>query len=107
MRGYCATPLFTVIPGPTADIYVGVVGCVNGKDDCCPFAVASTHGVADSSTTAISATITLGGVSTAASTTLANIGQNQAFPTADSPQAAILDHCPDDYQTVVNYCCPS
>ncbi|KAH8678591.1 hypothetical protein BGZ60DRAFT_561624 [Tricladium varicosporioides] len=107
LRGYCATPLFTVIPGPTADIYVGVVGCVNGKDDCCPFAVTSTHAPTDSSTTAISTTITLGGVSTATSTTLANIGQNQAFPTASSPQAATLDHCPDDYQTVINYCCPS
>ncbi|KAF4634084.1 hypothetical protein G7Y89_g4025 [Cudoniella acicularis] len=113
--GYCTTPYFTVIPGPTADFYIGVIGCVNGKDDCCPFAATSTHAptasAAATSTGPSFTTITVGGTSSTSSTTSGNglntIGENQAFPTPDSPSAGELDHCPGDYQTISNSCCPS
>jgi len=122
LRGYCTTPFFTLIPGPTADLYIGVVGCVNGKDDCCPFSVASTHATTTAETTAETVTITgtvtteffmtitLGATSpTFISTpgTVANIGQNQAFPTPSQASEATLNNCPDDYQTVSSVCCPS
>jgi hypothetical protein len=123
LRGYCTTPFFTLIPGPTADFYIGVVGCVNGKDDCCPFSVAaSTDGTTQAQTTAATVvtagtvtaesfvTITLGATSpsfTSTSETLANIGQNEAFPTPNPPSDATLNYCPDDYQTVYSFCCPS
>lgn len=122
LRGYCTTPFFTLIPGPTADLYIGVVGCVNGKDDCCPFSVASTHATTPAETTADTVTITgtvttetfvtitLGATSPnfiSTSGTVANIGQNQAFPTPSQASEATLNYCPDDYQTVSSVCCPS
>ena len=35
LMGYCADPLFTIIPNPTVDFYIAVIGCVSSKPDCC------------------------------------------------------------------------
>jgi hypothetical protein len=54
-------------------------------------------------------TITLGATSPtfiSTSGTVANIGQNQAFPTPNQGSEATLNHCPDDYQTISSVCCP-
>ena len=104
------TPLFTLIPGPTLDLYIGVVGCVDGKDDCCPFSVASTPTPTTSTATVTSqlistVTVSFGGASGTqipASTT-----SSQAFPLAVNTNQATLTRCPDDYQTVSDGCCPS
>ncbi|KAH8648093.1 hypothetical protein BGZ60DRAFT_226620 [Tricladium varicosporioides] len=103
--GYCATPYFTVIPGPTTDLFVGVVGCVGDKGDCCPFAVASTHANTATSTGPSFTTVTLGATTT--SNSFGAINQNVAFPTALDAQAGVLDKCPGDYQLLGNQCCPS
>ncbi|OCK88346.1 uncharacterized protein K441DRAFT_476469, partial [Cenococcum geophilum 1.58] len=78
MQGYCATPEYTILDGPTV-YWAPVVGCVGGKSDCCPFSVpASTQAV----------------------------GASGGFPIAVDPAQATLDRCPDDYQSVGDGCCP-
>jgi hypothetical protein len=43
LTGSCATPEFTLLPGPQSTIlyYAGFVGCINNKPDCCPFRVST------------------------------------------------------------------
>lgn len=100
LQGYCVTPDFVLIDGPTA-YWAPVVGCVSDKTDCCPYPV--------SQTTAMTVTIVM--------TTTVNIGPGgvtqipytgiQAYPIPASNNEATLERCPDDYQTVSSGCCPS
>jgi hypothetical protein len=94
--GYCATPEFSLVygPQPTAVYFIGVVGCVGEKTECCPFQVSST-----TSTVTTTETQTVG----AGPSTI-----NQfLFPTPASSSQITLPHCPEDYETVSSVCCPS
>lgn len=104
LQGYCATPEYILLDGPTA-YWAPAIGCVDDKTDCCPYSVAQTSAAA-------TATIV-----TAVSTVTVNIGPGGttqpvysgflAFPTPASTNQATLAHCPADYQTVSGGCCPS
>jgi hypothetical protein len=71
--GYCTTPDYVLLTGPTP-YWAPFIGCDQNKPDCCPFAVV---------------------------TAAAN------YPVPQSTSQATLPHCPDDYQTVSDGCCPS
>lgn len=73
LNGYCTTPDYILLTGPTV-YWAPFVGCDQNKPDCCPFPVV---------------------------TAAAN------YPVPQSTGQATLSHCPDDYQTVSNGCCPS
>ena len=84
--GYCATAEFSLVYGPqTTDMYfIGIVGCMGDKTDCCPFQVATT-------TATVTATVT----------------DQFFFPGVARPELAILPRCPEDYVTISSVCCPS
>ena len=106
--GYCATPEFSLVYGPqtTAVYFIGVVGCVGEKPDCCPFQVSST-----TSTVTETVTQTLGAGLTTTVTQIAGAGPpviNQfPLPAAVSSSQITLSRCPEDYETVSSVCCPS
>ncbi|KAH7077795.1 hypothetical protein BKA63DRAFT_272211 [Paraphoma chrysanthemicola] len=95
LNGYCATPEYAIINGPTA-YWAPVVGCVRSKSDCCPFDIASPTavGAAAAVDTGVPA---FGGAS----------DSNGGFPSAVSPAQATLSKCPSDYHSIGNGCCPS
>ncbi len=105
LQGYCTTPDFVLLDGPTA-YWAPVVGCVNDKTDCCPYNVAKT---ADATATATTVFVV--------STVTVNVGPGGttqtpysglvAYPIPATPDQATLAHCPDDYQSVSGGCCPS
>ncbi|EGS21541.1 uncharacterized protein CTHT_0034010 [Thermochaetoides thermophila DSM 1495] len=77
--GACATPEFTLIDdGPTA-YYAAFVGCISGREECCPF---QTRGVAPS------------------------ITSRPCFPEPLNSRDAFMEHCPSDYHKVHGHCCP-
>jgi hypothetical protein len=100
LQGYCATPDYTLLDGPTA-YWAPVIGCGSDKTDCCPYYTANT-----ATATAITVTIV--------STITVNVGPGgttysgvQTYPVPVSMDVATLTRCPDDYQTVSGGCCPS
>ena len=103
LQGYCATPDYIILDGPTA-YWAPVVGCVNGKTDCCPYSVAKTT-LATVTTITVVSTITVvvgpGGVTQSA------YANSQAYPLPVSANQLTLSYCPGDYQTVLGGCCPS
>jgi hypothetical protein len=106
--GYCATPEFSLVYGPqtTAVYFIGVVGCIGDKPDCCPFQVSST-----TSTVTTTVTKTVGASLTTTVTQTAGAGSsitNQfLFPIAASSSQITLPRCPEDYETVSSVRCPS
>jgi hypothetical protein len=97
LQGYCATPDYTMIDGPTA-YWAPVVGCAGMKPDCCPFDIApSTMAVAAALDTTLST----------ASPVPADTGKNRGFPSAISPAQSTLSICPADYRSIGDGCCPS
>ncbi|KAH8732367.1 hypothetical protein GQ44DRAFT_179935 [Phaeosphaeriaceae sp. PMI808] len=93
LNGYCATPEYTIIDGPTA-YWAPVVGCVRSKADCCPFDLA-----------AATATIAARQEAPVTATIAASSG-NGGFPNAISPAQATLSKCPSDYHSIGDGCCP-
>jgi len=90
LTGTCATPEFSLVDGSqtTSVFYIGVVGCVGGKTDCCPFTVSTT-----------TATVTAAGPAPTS---------QLLFPSASTSSQNTLPDCPADYETIsVSYCCPS
>ncbi|KAF2260353.1 hypothetical protein CC78DRAFT_589860 [Lojkania enalia] len=92
LNGYCETPAYTILDGPTA-LWVPVVGCISSKSDCCPTSTAG---------------------SGAAPTGNQNpegknpAGNGEAFPISSFPAQGTLTGCPADYHTVdKTACCPS
>ncbi|KAF2188884.1 hypothetical protein K469DRAFT_684172 [Zopfia rhizophila CBS 207.26] len=82
LKGYCVTPDYTILDGPTV-YWVPVVGCISSRQDCC------------ASETGSEASKTSGGA-------------GAAFPISSFPAQAELDTCPQDYHTVGGTgCCPS
>lgn len=102
LQGYCATPDYVLLDGPTA-YWAPAVGCVGAKTDCCPYAV-------QQATAGTAVTVTV------VSTTTVNVGPSgviqqdyaglEAYPIPVSANQATLAHCPDDYQPVSGGCCP-
>jgi Zn-finger protein len=101
--GYCSTPEYILIDGPTV-YWAPAIGCVDGKTDCCPFSVPQTSTLTGTTVTVVS-TITLD-VGPGGTVTPAYTG-SEAFPTPASPTEASLSNCPADYQVVSGGCCPS
>lgn len=100
LQGYCATPDYVLLDGPTA-FWAPAVGCVGTKTDCCPYAVEQTASIA---------TITVMSTSTVTvSVDPMNLPYAgvQAYPIPASSNQATLARCPDDYQIVSGGCCPS
>jgi hypothetical protein len=101
LQGYCATPQYVILDGPTA-YWAPIIGCADGKSDCCPYSVASISSPA---------------VVTVVSTVTVNIGPSgtsqpyvtglQGYPVAINPNQATLARCPDDYMSISGGCCPS
>jgi hypothetical protein len=104
LQGYCATPDYILLDGPTA-YWAPVVGCVNDKTDCCPYPVAKATATPSPATVTVVSTITVN-VGPGGATQSANPGL-PAYPVPLSADQATLAHCPDDYQTVSGGCCPS
>jgi len=94
--GYCAIPKFSLVYGPqtTAVYFIGVVGCMGDKPDCCPFQVSSTTSTI---TTTVTQTVRAG----------PSITDQFFFPIAASSSQITLPRCPEDYETVSSVCCPS
>ncbi|KAF2191438.1 hypothetical protein K469DRAFT_746771 [Zopfia rhizophila CBS 207.26] len=103
LQGYCATPEYTILDGPTA-YWAPVIGCVGGKNDCCPFDVVPTSQGATATVT-VPQTVTIQVPVSGA--TLQPTGGSGGFPVALSPAQATLDKCPDDYHSIGEGCCPS
>ena len=97
LQGYCATPDYILLDGPTA-YWAPVVGCVEDKTDCCPYPVAQATSTPFTTTVTVVSTITVdigpGGVTQSAYAGL------QAYPLPVSANQATLAQCPNDYQTV-------
>ena len=99
LQGYCVTPNYVLLDGPTA-FWAPIVGCGGDKTDCCPYA-------AQTSLTTI----------TVVSTVTVDVGPGgatdgpyagpAAYPTPASANQATLAHCPSDYVSVSGGCCPS
>lgn len=104
LQGYCVTPDYILLDGPTA-YWAPVVGCVNDKTDCCPYSVAQPTAIASTATITVISTITVN-VGPGGATQSANSGL-PAYPVPVSSDQATLAHCPDDYETVSGGCCPS
>jgi hypothetical protein len=102
LQGYCATPDYVLLDGPTA-YWAPAVGCVGSKTDCCPYAVQNTASVA-TITVVSTSTVTVSVDPNGANSPYAGV---QAYPTPASSNLATLAHCPDDYQVVGGGCCPS
>ncbi|KAF2402771.1 hypothetical protein EJ06DRAFT_519794 [Trichodelitschia bisporula] len=81
--GYCATPTYVLINGATV-YYIPVIGCVDGKSDCCPYQVPS-----------------------AATTTAGPSLNNALVPQPGDGRVFSLAKCPDDYASAQGGCCPS
>lgn len=74
----CATPEYTLLNlGPSA-VYAPFVGCVNTRQDCCPFQPQS----------------------------LVEIGFNDVYPETSDSEQAVLERCPADYYSISASCCP-
>jgi len=101
--GYCSTPEYILIDGPTV-YWAPAIGCVGDKTDCCPFSVPQTSTSTGTTVTVVS-TITLD-VGPGGTVTPAYTG-SEAFPTPASSTEASLSNCPADYQVVSGGCCPS
>ncbi|CAO2647825.1 Nn.00g087470.m01.CDS01 [Neocucurbitaria sp. VM-36] len=99
LRGYCATPDYTIIDGPTA-YWAPVLGCVGDKPDCCPFDIPP-------STLAIEAAAVETGSTSAPAAITTGSGSSRGFPSALSPVQATFSSCTDDYVSIAEGCCPS
>jgi hypothetical protein len=100
LQGYCVTPQYVLLDGPTA-YWAPMVGCAGGKSDCCPYSVSSTS----SPTVTVISTVTVDiGPS---GTTGPFVANPQGYPIAVNPSQATLARCPNDYVTISGGCCPS
>lgn len=104
LQGYCATPAYILLDGPTV-YWAPAIGCVGDKTDCCPYSVAQTAATPTASTITIVSTVTVN-VGPGGTTQPAYSGL-EGFPVPASADQATLAHCPADYQTVSSGCCPS
>ena len=104
--GSCATPEYSLVCGPqtTAAYFIGIVGCVGSKTDCCPYQVPSTPTTAAATT---SETETLSETAIVPETVGPSITNQCDFPTAAVPSLVTLPRCPEDYVTISSVCCPS
>ena len=106
LQGYCNTPNYILLDGPTA-YWAPIVGCNDDKVGCCPYSVAkqtdTTAGIGTTVTVVRTVTVDVGPGSTIQSV---YTGLN-AYPVAISADQASLQRCPDDYQTVSGGCCPT
>ncbi|ORY02729.1 hypothetical protein BCR34DRAFT_605462 [Clohesyomyces aquaticus] len=99
LQGYCATPEFSLLDGPTA-YWAPIVGCVGDKPDCCPF------DVPPSTIAGATGPVTI--VITIPASQSSNIPTGSGgFPIPLQPAQATLDRCPDDYHSIGDGCCPS
>ncbi|KAF2727975.1 hypothetical protein EJ04DRAFT_396813, partial [Polyplosphaeria fusca] len=99
LQGYCATPEYTILDGPTA-YWAPVVGCMGDRPDCCPFDIPVPTQVEALALSSGSATTSTSGDNAPTG------GSGDGFPSALSPAQATLDACPDDYHSIANGCCP-
>jgi hypothetical protein len=132
LRSYCATPQYTLLPGPasTIVIYAPFIGCVNDKPDCCPFAVSTNSSSTSTATITPTATSTtaLSSSSSGASPSVSNnspptstallqltssfssqsstVSTRDLFPAAAVQVQQTLNACPQDYHLVSSSCCP-
>ena len=99
LNGYCETPAYTILDGPTA-LWVPVVGCISSKSNCCPTPTAGSG-----------AAPTNGGNDEKAPGTGPGGGGGGAavdFPKSSFPAQGTITGCPKDYHTVGGTaCCPS
>lgn len=104
LQGYCVTPEYVLLDGPTA-YWAPIVGCAGGKTDCCPYSVIEhTTAIVVTTVTAVyTVTVDVGPEGTAEG----GYAGFQAYPTPISTNLSTLVHCPDDYHTVSGRCCPS
>jgi hypothetical protein len=86
LTGSCATPEFTLLPGPQSTIvyYAAFVGCVNNKPDCCPFAVSTS-----TSTTTEIVIATTTGTTTLTSAFLTVISPKTSTPSSQTSTGSI------------------
>ena len=105
LQGYCKTPNYILLDGPTA-YWAPMVGCNDDKTDCCPYPVAQPTDTATATGTTVTViyTVTVDG---ALATTQSTYTDLNAYPGAASAYQASLQHCPNDYQIVSGGCCPS
>lgn len=102
LQGYCNTPEYVLLDGPTA-LWAPALGCVGDKTDCCPYAVKSTASIA-TITVVSTSTVTVSVDPSGANSPYVGV---QAYPTPASSNLATLAHCPDDYVSISGGCCPS
>ncbi|KAF2106219.1 hypothetical protein BDV96DRAFT_337451 [Lophiotrema nucula] len=96
LNGYCETPAYTILDGPTA-LWVPVVGCISSKADCCPTPTAGSG-----------AAPTNGGDGKEAPGSGPGGGAAIDFPRSSFPAQGTITGCPKDYHTVGGTaCCPS
>lgn len=105
LQGYCNTPNYILLDGPTA-YWAPIVGCNNDKDDCCPFSVAKQTDTAAATGTTVTVVSTVT-VDVGPGGSVATYTGLNAYPIAVSANQATLQRCPNDYQTVSGGCCPS
>jgi hypothetical protein len=101
LQGYCTTPQYIIIDGPIA-YWAPIVGCADGKSDCCPYSVAST-GSPTVVTVVSTVTVNIG----PSGTSQPDVPDLQGYPVAVNPNQATLARCPNDYVTISGGCCPS
>jgi hypothetical protein len=103
LQGYCVTPDYVLLDGPTA-FWAPVVGCGGDKTDCCPYAAQAATGTSLTTITVVSTVTVDVGPSDATDGPYAG---PPAYPTPASANQATLTHCPGDYVSVSGGCCPS
>jgi hypothetical protein len=107
LQGYCTTPDFVLLDGPTA-YWAPVVGCVGGKSDCCPYAIQPATSISAATVYAVSTvTVDIGPGGETQAPYDGSYAGLQAYPTPVSSNQATLAHCPGDYVSVSGGCCPS
>jgi len=99
LQGYCVTPDYVLLDGPTA-YWAPVVGCAGDKIDCCPYSVTTS---ATTITVVSTITVDVG----PGDATQGPYAGPPAYPAPVSANQATLAHCPGDYVSVSGGCCPS
>ena len=101
LQGYCATPDYVLLDGPTA-YWAPAIGCVGDKSDCCPYSVQPA-----TSTTIVYVVSTVTVAVGPGGSTLGDYAGLAPYPTPASSNQATLAHCPGDYVSISGRCCPS
>ncbi|KAF2728796.1 hypothetical protein EJ04DRAFT_590723 [Polyplosphaeria fusca] len=94
LNGYCETPAYTILDGPTA-VWVPVIGCISSKSDCCITTTTSGSGPASTDKNGKPVQDPAGN------------GGAGGFPISKFPDQGTITGCPKDYHTVGGTaCCP-